>query len=254
MKDERERQIRRILNKYECMGRAGEGERFRVHYQKDGASNEVGYVCGTIDREKNGDMIDELEELGFKVMYPMGLKPNLLANKKEDEKEELVNILIHNSQRTSALIVDRNEQHHTAELLNTIMSHYQWGLRLYAGYGLAGQGAKNATKEGRYRPLLDSRSEDNIFYRSDPRLIDEGMGFEERLESVGFDCKWADDRGARFKVKTDDNIKIQKVDQSSFKKAYYKAKTTIKDVFNKIKNLKQRDKQETVKGTEEIER
>lgn len=185
--------------------------------------------CGEILHGLNRDSktVRQLEELGYRVIYPSPLKQEAV------EKMDIADKYVYDAKMNTALIIDGKEEALSLELEGIIANHYYSAGTM----NLGGLDIKD-----------NSVTRYGSFDTGFPPEVD--ANYQKLLGDIGFQTR-RDDKG-NLVIPSD--IPYHTVKKSKFKEIYGQAKDKIRDALSKIKNMTKSKDKEKAKENDSQER
>lgn len=202
MNKERYNQVYSLLNKH----LENDNIKRLIEYTFDPTSKETnGLSLSGLD--KDSDTVEQLNNLGFKVIYPASLKEETVASMGTAEK------YVYDSKMSQALVIDTKESHLSLDFANTIAKHYfSTGNSIIAGFDKK----NNSITEYPHGNFAEGTNGE----------------FQNLLNSLGFQTEM-DEYGH---VSVSSNIPYPAVQTSKFKQIFEKAKGKVQGAFAKLKS------------------
>lgn len=203
MNQERQKQAINLLNQY-----AEKNEpREIIGYSSDPTSKDEanGFVLNGLARDSG--TVEELESLGFKVIYPAKIKEGEIGRWGLETKK--INKIFGNN----ALVIDGEEKHLSLDFANMIAKHY-----FSCGYSISGVNIQNNSITE--YPHGNFEEGANIEFQN---LLND-LGFKTQMTEYG-------------NVTVSSDIPYPAVKKSKFEQIYDKAKGKIQGAFAKLKSF-----------------
>lgn len=219
MNQDRSKQAINILNEYNKKRKIEEQEFIKTS-ENPHTHEDIGY---SLKMDKNSKEIQQLEDLGFKVIFPAELTEEAVAKMDVAQRHE------YDTKLNEALIVDTNGQH-SLDLASVIAKHY-----FQEGHCMQGVSAQsNSLTEYSHGEFKEGNNQE---YK---KLLDE-IGYETTMDENG-------------RVTAFSDIPYPAVQKSKIEQIYENAKGKINGIFSAIKNRFNSKNQDQVKENEENER
>lgn len=181
---------------------------------------EIGY---SMRMDKTSREIQELEALGFKVIFPAELTEEAVARMDTAQK------YVYDAKLNNALVVD-TKGNHSLDLASVISRHY-----FQEGHSMGGLDAKgNSLTEYPHGEFKEGMNQE----------------YQKLLEEIGYETSM-DEYG---RVTAFSDIPYPAVKRTKFEQFYENAKGKIKGMFSAIKNRLNSKNQDQVKENETDER
>lgn len=194
----------RLQTAYSLLRQHKDTQNSLIGYNTDPSSKKQ---CAlTIELAKDSDLLQELESMGFKAIYPAELADNEIARMDEAQRNT------YNIRQQNALIVDTKEDCLSLNLANSIANH------VYSN-------AHSGHLDG-----LDTVN-NAVTYYPDHTKFKEGTheNLQATLSELGYQTDLTDDR-----VTVHSNIPYPSVNKSKFAKIFEMAKNKIHNVAEKL--------------------